>query len=192
MKGYMEDFKLQIDNYCLNLKKVIDSLDVESVNTVIQVLKSANNSGKNIFLMGNGCSAATVSHLSCDLNKVASSNLKNRFKVVSLNDSVSFMTAIANDVNYESVFVEQLKNFFIPGDVVIGISGSGNSKNIIQAIDYANEREGITIGFSGYGGGLLIKKAKYNIHVNVNDMQLVEDLHVIIGHIITKAFNPNC
>lgn len=188
----MSDYKLQVKDYCLKLKNVIDSLDVDSVNNVIQILELAKNSGKNIFIMGNGGSAATASHIACDLNKVASVNLQKRFKVISLNDSIPVMMAISNDINYESVFVEQLKNFFVPGDLVIGISGSGNSKNVINAIDYANNNGGVSIGFCGYNGGLLNKKAKYSIHINVNDMQLSEDMHLIIGHIIMKAFNPNC
>jgi D-sedoheptulose 7-phosphate isomerase len=138
--------------------------------------------------MGNGGSAATASHFACDFNKGASYGYgdKNRFKFICLNDNMASLMAYANDVGYEEIFVEQLKNFFNPQDVVIGISGSGNSVNILKAIEYANANNGITIALTGYNGGKLKSIAKYGVHVNIDDMQIVEDLHMTMDHLSMK------
>ncbi len=137
---------------------------------------------KNIFVMGNGGSASTASHWVCDFNKGCSFNRETRFKMICLNDSISTMLAYANDLSYEDAFVEQLKNFFSPGDMVIGISGSGNSTNVLKAIEYAKTNRGITAGLCGYSGGKLNKIVDIPILIRVDDMQKVEDVHMIIVH----------
>ena len=141
----------KINNYFERLKRTVDDLNRDEVATFIQVLNSAREKGKNIFIMGNGGSAATASHFVCDFNKGASymHDNKKRFKFICLNDNVAIMMAYSNDVSYEDVFVEQLRNFLNEDDIVIGISGSGNSKNVIKAIEYTNQKSGISVGLTG-------------------------------------------
>lgn len=183
------NFLDDIENYFSTLKGAIDATDKESINTVINLLQRAYEEERQVFIMGNGGSAATASHLACDFNKGLSYGKRKRFKVISLNDNLPTLLAYANDVSYEDVFVEQLKNFFNPKDYVIGISGSGNSKNVIKAIEYANQNGGITIGFCGYSGGKLKEIAQYCVHVPIDDMQISEDLHMIMTHLIMHVLN---
>jgi len=189
----MKDFTEDISNYLLKLKNVIDKLDIGELNRFLCLLCDAREKEKQIFIMGNGGSAATASHFCCDFNKGASYEFKDqkRFKFICLNDNTSTLMAYANDVSYDEIFVEQLKNFFIPGDIVIGISGSGNSKNVIKAIEYANLNNGITIALVGYNGGQLKKVAKHSVHVNIDDMQITEDIHMMIDHLSMKIINDN-
>jgi D-sedoheptulose 7-phosphate isomerase len=173
-----------IENYFSMLKGAIEATDRGSINTVINLLQKAYEEERQVFIMGNGGSASTASHFACDFNKGLSYGKRKRFKVISLNDNLPILLAYANDVSYENVFVEQLKNFFNPKDYVIGISGSGNSKNVIKAIEYANQNGGITIGFCGYTGGVLKEAAQFCVHVPIDDMQVSEDLHMIMTHLI--------
>jgi D-sedoheptulose 7-phosphate isomerase len=183
------NFLDDIENYFSMLKGTIDVVDRESINTVINLLEKAYQGERQVFIMGNGGSASTASHLACDFNKGLSYGKRKRFKVISLNDNLPTLLAYANDVSYEEVFVEQLRNFFNPEDYVIGISGSGNSPNVIKAIEYANQNGGTTIGFCGYSGGKLKEIAQYSIHVPINDMQISEDLHLIMSHLIMHVID---
>jgi D-sedoheptulose 7-phosphate isomerase len=185
------DYKQDIQDYFLKLKKTIDAISVENFNDVLNVLVEGKNQDRTIFIMGNGGSAATASHFVCDFNKGLSVEGAKRFKFICLNDNVPTVMAIANDLSYEDIFVEQLKNFFKVGDLVIGISGSGNSMNVIKAIEYANTNGGITIGFSGYDGGKLMKQCKYNINIPVSDMQITEDLHMVLDHCMMRVLSIN-
>lgn len=114
-----------------------------------------------------------------------------KFKFVCLNDNIPSLMAYANDLSFEDIFIEQLKNFFQPNDVVIGISGSGNSKNVLRAIEYANINRGITVGLTGYDGGILKKIVQYSVHVPVNDMQITEDIHMVLDHCMMKILSNN-
>lgn len=181
------DFKTDIKEYLAKLKVTIDLLSVEDIDKVMNILTEAYEAGKQVFIMGNGGSAATASHLVCDFNKGISYGKRKRFKVICLNDNVATMMAYANDVSYDVIFVEQLKNFFNKGDIVIGISGSGNSPNVLKAIEYANEQAGITIGLTGYDGGKLKTIAQYGVHVPIKDMQITEDLHMVLDHLMMKV-----
>ncbi|MCR4881805.1 MAG: SIS domain-containing protein [bacterium] len=183
--------KEKINNYLSRLKNTLDNLSREEIETFINVLNEAREQGRTIFIMGNGGSAATASHYVCDFNKGASymHNDKKRFKFICLNDNVASMMAYANDVSFEDIFVEQLKNYFNKGDVVIGISGSGNSKNVLNAIEYANQNGGITVGLTGYNGGKLKQMAKYSVNTNIDDMQISEDVHMIFDHMIIKILD---
>ena len=109
-------------------------------------------------------------------------NQDKKFKFICLNDNIPSLMAYANDLSFEDIFVEQLKNFYQKGDIVIGISGSGNSMNVLKAIDYANENGGVTVGLTGYSGGKLIEMAQHNVHIPIDDMQIVEDLHMVLDH----------
>jgi len=175
----MEKFSFK---YISELKGVLDNFPHDQFDRLIEVMMDAYHSEKHIFVMGNGGSASTASHWVCDINKGCCLNKNKKFKMMSLNESVSTMLAYANDLSYENVFIEQLKNFFVPGDVVIGISGSGNSINVLKAIEYANKNGGTTIGLCGYSGGKLYKMVDIPILAKVNDMQKVEDIHMIVAH----------
>jgi len=184
----MTDFSVEITEYLGTLKRVIDSVDVSEVNMLMNLLLDALNAGSRIFIMGNGGSGSTASHYTGDFNKGLSFNKKNRFKFICLNDNLPTILAYANDVSYNDIFVEPLKNHFQKGDLVIGISGSGNSKNVLNAISWANNNGGITVGLSGYNGGKLKKAARYNVHINIDDMQITEDLHLVLDHCMMKIF----
>lgn len=185
----MFDFTPQIFSYFERIKETIDQISRDDINTVMNILVSALEKQKQIFIMGNGGSAATASHFVCDFNKGLSYGKNKRFKFICLNDNVSTMMAYSNDEGYETVFVEPLKNFFNPGDIVIGISGSGNSPNVINAIDYANQNGGLTIGLCGYSGGKLKEKSNHSIHIPVNDMQISEDLHMVLDHLMMSILD---
>ncbi len=173
-------------DYCDGLKKALDSVSPDRFEEVVRLLESAYNEDRQVFLMGNGGSAATASHLTCDLNKGVSFGLPKRFHVICLNDNVPTMLAYANDVSYEDIFVEPLKNFLRSGDLVMGISGSGNSSNVLKAIAYANSHGAHTVGITGFNGGRLAGMAGTSLVVPVNDMQKAEDVHFILFHVIVQ------
>jgi D-sedoheptulose 7-phosphate isomerase len=179
----------EIETYFESLKKTIDSLDKSEIDNFIKILLDAYKNSKNIYIFGNGGSATTASHFACDINKGVSLGLNKRFKIIPFTDNMATVTACGNDLSYEDIFVEQLKNFLNQGDIVIGISGSGNSKNVLKAIDFANQHGNITIGITGYDGGQLRKMTKYSINANVNDMQISEDIHMILTHVTMKLLN---
>lgn len=182
----MKDYTEHLQEYLNQEKMAYDLLPLKAINAVMNVLEEARISGKKVFICGNGGSAATASHFVCDFNKGVSydNNQKNGYRFICLNDNIPSMMAIANDISYDDVFKIPLRNLMESGDVVIGISGSGNSENVMRAIQYANEHGAVSIGITGYDGGRLKKVAKYNIHVPVNDMQMAEDLHMVIDHMM--------
>ena len=183
----MTNRKLSIE-YLEELKGLLDVFPYDRFEEVASAILSAYDDEKQIFVMGNGGSGTTASHFACDINKGCCADIKKKFKVICLNDNVPTMMAYANDLSYEKVFVEQLKNFLQPGDVVIGISGSGNSENVIQAVLYAKENQGKTIGFTGFDGGRLAQLVDIPLIVSINDMQKVEDVHMIVVHMIMQYF----
>ncbi len=178
----------KINGYFDKLKNCIDKIDRSEIEKFIAVLSEAKANRMQIFIMGNGGSAATASHFCCDFNKGVSYQKDNKFKMICLNDNTATLMAYANDVGYEDVFVEQLKNFLHKGDVVIGLSGSGNSKNVLKAIEYANSIGAITVGLTGYNGGMLKKIAAHSVNANIDDMQVSEDIHMILGHMLMQIF----
>jgi D-sedoheptulose 7-phosphate isomerase len=177
-----------IRNYLENLVTTIQSLNIEEFTNVACVLRTARSKGKRIFIFGNGGSGSTATHFACDINKGVSYGRKDRFKVVCLNDNIPTMLAYSNDVGFDVVFKEQLENFVEQGDVVIGISGSGNSKNVLYAMELAKEKSAITIGITGFMGGKLKEITDYSINARFNDMQISEDIHMIWVHIMMKCF----
>jgi D-sedoheptulose 7-phosphate isomerase len=178
------DFEKYATEYVSELEKALDSLPKKKLGEIVEILKKARDSGKQVFVFGNGGSAATASHLANDLAKGTIQEGRKRFRVTCLSDNIPLMLAWANDTSFENVFVEQLKNLLNPGDVVIGISGSGNSLNVLKTIEYANENGAVTIGLSGMGGGKLKKLAKHSLVVESNHMGKVEDIHLILAHLI--------
>jgi D-sedoheptulose 7-phosphate isomerase len=174
------------DEYLTELKGVIDALSRDKFHEIIDLLIDAWERERQIFVIGNGGSASTASHFACDINKGVSLGLEKRFKMICLNDNIPTMLAYANDLSYDDVFVEQLKNFITPDDLVVGFSGSGNSTNVLKAVDYANGIGARTIGITGFQGGELGQLASTALVVPSNDMQKIEDLHMIIVHMIMQ------
>ncbi len=176
------------ETYKSGLLQAIDAIDLSRVNQAIEWFKEARAGGKHIFVCGNGGSASTASHFACDIVKGASFNRQSRFRIMALTDQLPTLTAYANDVSYDAVFVEQLKNFAQPGDLFMGISGSGNSPNVLRAMEYANQAGCRTLALTGRDGGQLGPMAQLNIQVPVPHMGRIEDAHMIICHMIGYYF----
>lgn len=175
-----------IKSYLVLFTEAFAKINAIEILNIAELLYEAYNRGSKVFIMGNGGSASTASHFACDINKGVSCNLQKRFKVISLTDNLPTILAYANDFSYDDVFIEQLKNFIETDDLVIGISGSGNSVNVLKAIEYANKVGNITIGITGYDGGELKKISKFNFNVGIADMQISEDMHLIFVHLLMK------
>ena len=186
----MREFRKKFTKeYLEEIRGILDSMEedlIDKMDKLASILIKARERGNTIFIMGNGGSASTASHFVGDLSKGTIVEGFPRFKAAALTDNIPNILAWANDDGYEQIFVEQLKNLMEPGDIVIGISASGNSMNIIKAIEYANRNGGVTIGLSGYDGGKLLKYAQENIHVPSSYMQKVEDIHLLIEHLLTS------
>jgi D-sedoheptulose 7-phosphate isomerase len=176
------DFK----DYSEGLKRVVDSLDQVEIDKFINMLTDAYQNEKFVFVIGNGGSAANASHFAQDLAKGTRIKLeqKKRIKALSLTDNTPFITAQGNDDGYESIFEQQLRTFASHGDYVVAISGSGNSPNIISAVEWANSNGLITVGITGFDGGKLKKIAKHSVNVVLNDMCTSESVHSIIFHYV--------
>jgi D-sedoheptulose 7-phosphate isomerase len=168
----------------------LQAIDIATVDRIIAILAEARDAGRQIFVCGNGGSAASASHFTCDMVKGASfqKDPARRFKIIALNDMMPTMTAYANDVSYDAVFAEPLKNFARPGDVVICISGSGNSPNVLRAMEYANSAGCRTIAMTGRDGGKLGPLAEVNLHVAAPHMGRIEDAHMAACHMIAYHF----
>ncbi len=177
-----------VRGYITKLTALLQSIDPKEVEKVGLLLSAAREEGRQVFLLGNGGSAASASHLAVDLGKGCSRNREKRFRVLSLTDNTPWMTALSNDISYEDVFVEQLKNYAEKGDLLIAISGSGNSKNVLKALQYANQIGCETIGISGFAGGKLKEMVKHHVHIKSDHMGLIEDGQMIVGHILVYAF----
>ena len=178
-----------IQQYLTDLKTTLDALDPAQIKAVRDRVAALRERGGQLFLCGNGGSAATASHLANDLGKGASYGRQGpRFRVIALTDNVPWITALANDVGYEVVFAEQLRNLGQPGDVLLAISGSGNSPNILAAVGVAKEIGMEVIGWTGFGGGKLAGAADLAIVADSHHMGRVEDVHTILMHLICYYF----
>ena len=177
-----------IQNYINGLHQTLDQLPKHLIADVINILQSARMQGAQVFIMGNGGSAATASHFVCDLAKNTRREGLPHFRAIGLTDNMPIFAAYANDEGYENVFSQQLANLIRPGDLVIGISASGNSKNVINAMEEAQKHHNVTtIGFTGFDGGQLGQMVNINIHVKSNIIEHVEDIHLILEHMIVRA-----
>jgi D-sedoheptulose 7-phosphate isomerase len=174
--------------YKSELLKTIETVDLDKVNQAIQWFEDARANNRHIFVCGNGGSASTASHFACDMVKGASYNRNTRFRIMTLTDQTSTITAYANDVSYDCIFVEQLRNFAQPGDLVMALSGSGNSPNVIRALEYANSLGCRTIALTGRDGGKLGPLAQLHIQVAAPHMGRIEDAHMIVCHMIGYYF----
>lgn len=178
----------EINKYIMSLQTTITKLKCDQKPELIEIISTiqkAKDNGKTIFVFGNGGSSATASHFVCDLTKFIG------VKVICLSDNTPSVLAIANDISYEDIFLEQLKVFMEDGDVVIGFSGSGMSKNVLKALEYAKLR-GKTIGITGFDGGLMKSNTDICLIVPNDNMQQIEDVHLMISHLVMSVLkNPN-
>ncbi|TIT01733.1 MAG: SIS domain-containing protein [Mesorhizobium sp.] len=182
----MTDFSGSAQAYFGKLETVLASLDHQSFDNAVALVAQAQEDGKQIITLGNGGSSLTALHFITDWNKSIYLSTKRPFRGRTLVDNVGLTFAYANDVSFEDVFIEQLKNILNDGDLVIAISGSGNSENVLRAVRYANDRGAITLGLCGYNGGTLKQIVQHVVWANVNDMQLAEDIHSMFGHVVMQ------
>jgi len=179
---------LDIETYLQRLRSELQQVDPAESTRLADLLFAAWESGQTVFILGNGGSACTASHLCEDLGKGAlrqadlCDESKRRLRVLSLTDNVGWMTAIGNDCGYDQIFVQQLMNFGQPGDLVVAISGSGNSPNVLAAVDWANRHDLKTFSMTGFGGGKLKQMAHDGMHVALDDMGMVESIHMCLLH----------
>lgn len=185
------EMKDWITNYVRAQKAALDSIPVEAVEKLIGTLQQALKEDRQIFVLGNGGSAANSSHFATDLGKGSSDKLNKRFRVLSLNDNVSWLTALANDYAYEDVFVRQLHNYARPGDVVLALSVTGNSPNVVKAVDWAVKNGLSAIALVGGKRGRAADLAQQVIVIDSEHYGRVEDAHMGICHMLCYAFMEN-
>ena len=185
-----------IETYLSDMKKVIEAISIDDIDRVVELLFSAWERGNQVFICGNGGSASTATHFSCDLSKTTIVEGKRRFKVHCLNDNIPLITAIINDEGFDNLFIEQLKNWFQKGDILICISVHGGvgrdkaalwSQNLVKAMRYAKEMKGYTIGLSGFDGGVMKEIADACIVVPINSTPQVESFHLALEHLISSC-----
>jgi len=177
----------KILQYISDLDAILEKLPVEDIDRVVSLLEKTRESGSQVFIIGNGGSAATASHFACDLSKGTISEGKQRIKAFALTDNVHLLTAWANDTSYDMVFAEQIHNYVEAGDVVIAISGSGNSPNVLNGIEAAREKGAATVGLIGFNGGRLKDQVDIHVIAPIDDMERAEDMHLLFEHIITAC-----
>ncbi len=182
---------LNITDYLERLAEELRRVDLAAVQQLADLIHEAWQNEKFVFLIGNGGSATTCSHLAEDLGKnclpqqavdYQTDQTYRRLKILSLTDNTGWLTALANDLGYEQVFVQQLMHYGGSGDLVIAISGSGNSPNVLAAVDWANRHGLSTFGLTGYDGGRLKQIQRTGLHVELDDMAMVESIHLAVGH----------
>jgi len=178
----MNNSEDNVQHYFNKVTETIANLDKQAVENLLEAFLECYNKENTIFIFGNGGSGATASHVAGDFVKGVSYGLDKRFKFICLNDNASALSAISNDLSYEEVFVEQLKNFVKKDDLVVGLSGSGNSVNVVKAFEYAKSKNAKTVALCGFSGGKIKQIADITVHVPIHDMEITEDLHLIIFH----------
>ncbi len=181
------DKTASVEWYFDEMKAVFDRIDRAPIHAAIDALHGARMDGKQIFIMGNGGSASTASHMVCDLAKNTRHADWPHYKVIGLADNMAIFSAYGNDDGYDNVFRLQLANLLNPGDVVVAISTSGNSPNVLRAVELANERGATVIGMTGFGAGKLGPLVDIHLHVPSDCIEQVEDIHLMLEHLITKA-----
>ena len=179
---------LSVAEYLASFVRVLNTVEPREVESLVTALVEAHNDERVVFVVGNGGSGANASHLCEDLGKGTLSDFKHqkRLKIMSLTDNVPYILAWANDEGYERIFVEQLKNFAEPGALLIAISGSGNSRNVIEAVEYANAHGIKTFGITGFDGGRLKEIAHDTLHVRSQNMGFVEGVHSVVFHYLME------
>lgn len=180
--------KDHIQSYVDRLGAALTNIPADDVAEFSERLYRAYHDGKQVFVLGNGGSASTASHMAADLAKNTIGPNMRRFRILSLNDNVPLLTALSNDLGYRRVFAEQLMNLIHPGDVLVAISGSGNSGNVIEAIMYARAQSAQIVGLLGFGGGRAAALCDTAIVVDSSDYGVVEDAHLVLNHILVEYF----
>lgn len=176
-----------IPNYLNSHRLLWDRIDIATIESAIQLIKTTSESGHQVITCGNGGSAATASHYITDWNKMVNLYTGKKFHGLSLCDNIGIITAFGNDLSYEEIFSGQLRSILNSGDLLVAISGSGNSPNVIRAVEYANDAGAKTLGIVGYDGGKLKEITQLSVHVPSFDMQLCEDFHMMFGHMVMKS-----
>ena len=171
-----------LQSYLAGSAEVLRDLPVATIDRIVEVLIEAHRTERFIYVMGNGGSAASAEHFVNDLGKGEARGFPRRFKIMSLTSNVPLLTAWANDTDYEHVFAEQLRNFVQPGDVVMALSGSGNSRNVLNAVQLGRERGAVTVGLTGLDGGKLEHLCDHCLIVPSHDMQHIEEMHLVVLH----------
>lgn len=186
----MIDFRQQMTDYINDEIRVTKNLNLDDINEAINAIVDCRNRGGVVYTMGNGGSASTASHFVCDFSKGLSEEFGGeKFIFECLSDNVATMMAIANDFSYDDIFKYQLERRLTPKDLIIAISGSGNSVNILKAVEYAKEVGAKVIGITGYKGGKLKELADYSMHVDIEDMQIAEDVHMMFDHMLMRVIS---
>jgi len=183
---FKERIMSYIHRYIDDLKQTLNDLSEDKIEQVVQILHDARMNNRLAFIMGNGGRASTSSHFVCDLGKNTRVTGTPNFRVMGLTDNMALFSALANDEGYENAFAQQLASHIRPGDVVIGISASGNSPNVVNAIQLANSIQAKTIGFTGFDGGKLGGMVDVDLHVPSHLIEHVEDIHLVLEHLICK------
>lgn len=173
--------------YAAELQDTLGNLPWSAINDVVQVLVAAWRERRHVYIMGNGGSAATALHMAADLSKNTAAPGLPRLRAVSFNDNMALFSALANDTAYDQVFSEQVATYVEPGDVVVAISASGNSPNVLSAVTAARELGATTVGLSGYYGGKLAGMVDIPVVVNNHSIEQIEDLHMMIEHMVTAS-----
>ena len=181
------ELEFSIINYIESQRNLLGRLDIPSIQAAIEVISDSFLAGRKVITCGNGGSAATASHYITDWSKMVNIYTGKKFRGFSLCDNIGLITAFGNDLAYEDVFSGQLNSILDPGDLLVAISGSGNSPNVVKAVRYANENNAKTLAILGYDGGILKSIAQQHVLVPSFDMQLCEDIHLLFGHIVMKA-----
>jgi len=184
----MKSYHSMIDAYISREIAVLEALDRNAINSALNLLEETMEKEGNIYIFGNGGSAATASHFQNDFNKGVSEYTEKKFRFQCLNDNVATLMAIANDIGYDEVFRFQLRNKIKPNDIVVAISGSGNSSNVINAVEYAKSQGCKIIGLTGYSGGMLKEMSDISLHAPIKSMQITEDIHMIFDHMMMSIF----
>ncbi len=184
----MKDYISEINTYLEHEIDTLKALDVNEINAALNLLLETFENGNTVFVFGNGGSSATASHFQNDFNKGVSEHTEKKFNFQCLNDNVATVMAVANDIGFEEVFRFQLIGHMRPGDVALAISGSGNSKNVLNAVEYAKSQGAKVIGLTGFGGGKLKELSDVSLHVPVNSMQITEDIHMVFDHLMMSIF----
>lgn len=180
------DIKIFYEGYTDTLKKVLDGLNLEKLSKFSLLIEKTILANKNIFVCGNGGSAAIANHLVCDYIKLLRKNTNLKPKVTSLSTNIELITAISNDFSYDKIFSDQLEYLSEKGDVLILVSSSGNSKNIINALKFCKKNKIKTVGFSGFKGGYLSKNSDISLHFKCENYGISEDSHHILMHVVIQ------
>jgi D-sedoheptulose 7-phosphate isomerase len=183
------DYTKEIEKYLKAEIDTLHNLDYAAINEVMNILEDTRQRGCTVYICGNGGSAATASHFVCDFNKGVSFNQDKKYNFICLNDNIPTLMALANDYGYEWIFVKQIEGKLKTGDVLICISGSGNSSNVLLAAEYAKTCKNTVIGVTGYNGGKLYKLADYRLHAAIDNMQIAEDIHMVFDHLMMRVLS---